>query len=127
MELTLAKIARKILLYVGLAIAALVVFAQLALVSIRTGIMIPGRWFGLAFWTPFLFWWVLKPLKRYWKRRSFWLAVSSLLMLHFLGFSAALLRYPAWPLIWFAPCSIVEAGVFTVVLIKLFDEPREEK
>jgi hypothetical protein len=120
-ELTLRKAVRRIFLYFGLALAFLTVFALVFALSIHTGIVIPYRWFGLAFWTPLLFWWVIRPLKRHWKRPAFWGAVSGLLVLHLLASIAALVRFPQWPMIWFVPVSIVEAGLFTVVLIKLFD------
>lgn len=123
-ELNLWKNVRRCLLYVGLALIFLAVFTLLAVLSVHTGIVVPRRWAGLVFWTPFLFWWVVKPLKRHWKRPAFWWAVSGLLILHLLALCAVLVHYPQWPLVWFVPVSIVEAGLYTVVLIKLFDHTR---
>lgn len=120
-ELTFGQIVRRFVLYIALAFAALAVFALLAILSIRTGISVPTRWFGLVFWTAILFWWVTKPLKRYWRRQTFWWAVSGLFILHLLALVAVLVRYPQWPLVWFVPLSIVEGGAFTIALAKLFD------
>jgi hypothetical protein len=100
-------------------VAAAVLFAWL---SIRTGKSIPVGWLGLVSFTPLVFWVVLKSLRRYWKLRSFWFAVSALLLLHLLAFAAILLRYPQWPLLWFVPISFVEAGLLVVILGKLFHD-----
>lgn len=119
--MSFGKIIRKGLLYLGLALIGLAVITLAIVLSIRMGIVIPSRWLGLAFWTPALFWWITKPLKRHWRRPAFWGALIGLLVLHLLALTAVLLRYPRWPLVWFAPVSIVEAALFTVILIKLFD------
>ncbi len=111
-------------MYLAIALGVLILCALLVAVSIYTGHTreTPVGWLGLAGFTPVIFWAVLKSLRRHWKRRGFWFAVSALMLLHLLAFAAILLRYPRWPLLWFVPASFVEAGLFVVILGKLFHD-----
>jgi hypothetical protein len=110
---------------VGIALAFLVAIALLVMIQAYTGYRgeVPVGWFGLAGFTPLVFWAVIKPLRMYRKRPTFWLAVAALLVVHLLAFVAVLLHYPRWPLLWFVPISYVEAALFLTILGKLFIRP----
>lgn len=111
------------MLYIAIALGVLGVCAMLVAIAIYTGHTrnMPVGWFGLAAFTPLVFWTVLKLLRRHWKRPAFWSAVVALLVLHILAFVATLLHYPQWPLLWFIPVSMVEASLFLMILGKLFN------
>jgi hypothetical protein len=119
-----AKLMSRFLLYIAIALGVLAVCTLLVAIGIRTGHTrdVPVGWFGLAGFTPLVFWAVTKSLKRYWKRPAFWFAVAGLMMLHVLAAVAILLRYPQWPLLWFIPVSLVGAGVFVTLLGRLFND-----
>jgi hypothetical protein len=121
------KLGLRFLLYVAIALGVLVFCALLVAVAIYTGHTsdLPVGWFGLAGFTPLLFWTVIKMMRKDWERPAFWLALLALLILHLLGFVGLLLRYPHWRLLWFIPTSMIEAGVFVVILGKLFGGERE--
>lgn len=118
------KLGLRTLVYLAIALGVLLLCALLVTIAIYTGHTreAPVGWFGLAGFTPVIFWAVLKSLRRRWKRRGFWFAVSALMLLHLLTFAGILLRYPRWPLLWFVPASFVEAGFFVVILGRLFDD-----
>lgn len=119
-----AKIASRLLLYVGIAFGVLVAIALTMVIGVYAGYTHepPVGWFGLAGFTPLIFWSVIKSLRRCWKRAAFWLSVAALLVLHILAFVAVLLHYPPWPLLWFIPISFIEAGLFVMILGKLFSD-----
>jgi hypothetical protein len=115
----------RVLRDVGIGLAALVAIALLVMILGSTGYHgeLPAWWFGLAGFTPLVFWFVIKPFRYCWKRPTFWLAVAALLVVHLLAFGAVLPHYPRWPLLWFIPTSYVEAGLFLMILGKLFIRP----
>jgi hypothetical protein len=117
------KLASRFLLYIAIALGFLALcglFVAVAVYSGHTG-KVPVGWFGLVGFTPIVFWVVVKSLRRYWKRPAFWTAAAGLMVLHLLAFVATLLHYPQWPLLWFIPVSMVEAGLFALILGKLFN------
>src|SRR5437899_11651087 len=95
-ELGIRKIARRLLLYVGFAVGSLVVFALVFALGIRTGIIIPGRWIGLAMWTAIVFGVVVRSRRKYWARPTFWLTTGGLLIVHLLAFAVVLNNYSQW-------------------------------
>lgn len=114
------KLAARLLLYLGIALAALALCAFAAWVFIATGTNPPAsRWGAFAVFTPFVFWFVARQCRRYWRRLSFWLTAAALLAAHVGLFAFVLTRYPEWPPVWFAPVSIVEIGLLILVLDKL--------
>ena len=92
--MTTWEILRRLLFYVGLALACLIALGLVAALSVRTGIVVPGRWVGLTLWTIVVFWVVLKARRKYWARSAFWLAAGGLLAVHLLAFAAVLWGYP---------------------------------
>lgn len=123
---TAMKLACRVLLYLGIAVSFLLACGLFAAIAIYIGRIreVPVGWFGLAGFTPLVFWGVIKSLRNCWDRPTFWLAVMALLLLHVLAFVGVLVRYPRWPLLWFIPISFVEVGVFVMVLGKLFIDKR---
>lgn len=120
------KLGTRFLLYVAIALGVLAACALFIAIAVYTGHAqrLPVGWFGLAGFTPLVFWVVVKSLKRHWKRLTFWFAVAALLVLHLFVFVAILLHFPEWPLLWFIPVSFVEAGLFVMALGKLLDDER---
>ena len=118
------KLATRFLQYVGIALSFLLVCALLIAIAVYTGHSHepPVGWFGLAGFTPLVFWAVVKPLRMWWKHATFWFAVVALLVVHLLAFVAVLLYYPRWPLLWFVPVSFVEAALFMMILGYLFND-----
>lgn len=114
------SVGNRILADVALGIGIIVASVLFALLSIYTGKRISVGWLGLVGFTPLIFWLVSRSQRRYWKRPTFWLAMTALLVLHVLAFVAILLRYPQWPLLWFVPVSLVEAAVFIAALGRVF-------
>jgi hypothetical protein len=95
---------------VGIAIICLLVIGAVVIVSAKTGIVIPSRWFGLFFWTCFLLWFVFRQHKRDLGIGRFWLALSAFLIVHVTIFVVVLRAYPAWPPVWFAFAIMIEAA-----------------
>jgi FtsH-binding integral membrane protein len=130
-ELTLGKIVRRVLLYIGLAFAALAAFALLFAILVYTGHTHIEReswsWVALAVFTAGLFWVTINQSKAYWRRFGFWLAIAGLLVVHSLVFVAILRAYPQWREIWFVPVVIVEAGLFGAILYLLFGHINSRK
>lgn len=94
---------------VGIAIICLVVIAAVVIVSAKTGIKVPERWFGLTFWTCFLLWFVFRQHKHDLRIARFWLVLSAFLIVHFTIFIAVLRAYPPWRPVWFAFVIMIEA------------------
>jgi hypothetical protein len=122
--LTAGKIARRALLYFGLAIASLAAFALVFAILVYTGQTggVPGRWIALAVFTSCLFWISIRQSKRYWNRSGFWFVITGLLVVHLLAFVAILRAYPQWRGIWFWPIVIVEGGLIGAILYMLFGD-----
>src|SRR5438874_7847492 len=116
------RLGLRVLLYLALVLGGLIVIGLATVFSVRTGISPSGGWFGFFGFTPFVFWAVIKAQKRHWRRRGLWVAVGALLLLHLAVFITVLLKYPELRLVWFAPVSIIEIALFSVVLVKLFDQ-----
>jgi hypothetical protein len=118
--MTLRKIAQRLFLYVGIALAVLAVFAAAIVLSKGAVGCVPGAWMALAVFTCGLFWVTIKQSRAYWRRLGFWLAIVGLLVVHLLVFVAILRAYPQWRQIWFVPVVIVEGGLFWAILYLLF-------
>jgi hypothetical protein len=127
-ERTFVWLVRRLLLYIGLAFAALTVFALFFALTIRLGITskvndwFKGGWVGFLCFTALLFWITVRESRRRWSHWSFWLAIVCLLTIHCLAFVAILRIYPDWRVIWFWPITVVEGGIFGVTLAWLFPE-----
>lgn len=118
--MSLSALIKRILLYVGLAVAFLLAFALVFALSVRTGVVFPGRWVALVMWTAIIFAVLVRRRHEYWGRVKFWLAIGGMLVVHALAFTAVMKSYPEWRPIWFAPTSIVEAGLLGMLLNSLF-------
>ena len=127
-ELTVGKIVRRGLLYLGLAIGALAAFALVFAILIYTGHTrpVPHSWIALVVFTAGLFWVTVRQSRRYWRRPGFWLAIAGLLVVHLLAFISVLRAYPQWRGIWFVPVVIVEGGLFGAILYLLFGERKHQ-
>ena len=123
-------VVRRLLLYLGLAFAALTVFALFFALSIWLGILdkvdgwFKGGWIGFLVYTALLFWITVRESRRRWNHWSFWLVTAGLLTIHCFAFVDILRVYPDWRVIWFWPITVVEAGVFGGTLAWLFPERR---
>jgi hypothetical protein len=93
----------------GIAVGSLIIFALFFFLSIKTGIVVPGRWVALGYWTGFLILLICRQYKRYLKHVKFWFTFLCVLLIHVIAFIAVLQRYPDWRLIWYVPVVIVEA------------------
>ena len=100
----------------GIAIVCLVLIGVAVFVSVRTGIVIPARWFGLCFWTGFLIWIICRQYRSKLGQASFWVAFSILLALHVGVFSVVLRMYPEWRMAWFPFVAIIEIPLMAVAL-----------
>jgi hypothetical protein len=74
-----------------------------------------GGWIGLVFWTPLVFGYAVRQLRRLWRRPSFWFTLSGILVTHLLGFTLVLRNYAVRPF-WFGLISAVEMIFITMVL-----------
>jgi hypothetical protein len=59
------------------------------------------KWGGLAANTVAVFSWVIKRSRRHWRKRVFWWAVASLLLVHTVGFCVILTHVEHWRMAWF--------------------------
>lgn len=118
--MTLGNILRRFLLYLGIALAVLVIFAAATVLSKGAFGRISGAWWGLVVFTSCLFWVTIRQSRAYWPRVSFWFATAGLLIVHLLLFWAVLRIYPGWRGIWFLPVIVVEGGFFGAILYALF-------
>ena len=84
--------------------------------SAKTGIVIPARWFGLAFWTGFLGWFICRHKRRYVQYGIFWVALAGLLAMHVAAFVVVLRSYPEWRSVWFMFVVIIEAPLMTTAV-----------
>jgi hypothetical protein len=119
--MTLIKIIQRLLLYVGIALAVLAVFAAVIIFTKGRGVgHVSGGWFGLVGYTGLLFWVTIRQTREHWQRLGYWLTMGGLLVVHSLAFVAILRAYPQWRMIWFMPVVIVEGGLFGAILYLLF-------
>ena len=129
---TFGWIVRRLLLYLGLALAALTLFALFFALTIRLGITSEiERWFdtgwiGFLAYTGLLFWITVRQLRQRWSHWSFWFVIACLLTVHCLAFVSILRIYPRWRVIWFWPITVGEAAVFGGILAWLFPEKRKK-
>lgn len=121
-EMTLGKIVRRFFLYVGIALAVLILFAAAIVLSKGALGRVSGAWMAPVVFTLCLFWVVVRQSRAYWRRLGFWLAIAGLLVVHLLVFVCILRAYPQWRAIWFVPVLIVEGGLFGAILYLLFGE-----
>lgn len=117
---------KRALLYFGLAIIGLALMAIFIVIT-NDRELPPVGWLGLVAFTPVVFWQVSTRFRRYWNRRAFWVAFSAFLLLHIVVFSALLLLYPSWRLLWFMPISVLEIFALFMAFTKLFDRPRSHR
>ena len=101
---------------VGIAILCLLVIGAAVILSAKTGIVVPARWFGLFYWTCALLWFVFRQHKRDLRYGRFWLALSALLMVHSTAFAIVLRAYPGWRMVWFMFIFMIEGPLFLVAL-----------
>jgi hypothetical protein len=125
-EMTLGKIAQRFVLYVGIAVAVLGVFAAAIVLSKGAIGHVSGAWVALVAFTSCLFWVVVRQSRAYWHRLGFWLAIAGLLVVHLVAFISVLRVYPQWRGIWFVPVVIVEGGLFGAILYLLFGERKHQ-
>lgn len=119
----MARIIRRIALYLGLALGAIAVCVFLVVVTAHDHVTDLGSWIFLVAYTGLLIYAAVTPFRSQWRRPSFWAATAVLVGVH-LGLCISLLRYdPSWRPIWFLPIVIVEAFLFSVVLGVLFKYP----
>ena len=114
----IASISLKIMLVIlaGFAVA----WALLSYAPARPVPWVPSvRWWSLVATTGVVFWVAVKRYRHYWRRPSFWLKVTGLLVIHLLAYSVVLVKVPEWRLLWFVPPSVIEGGVLVLVLNKL--------
>src|SRR5689334_3498840 len=98
----------------GIAVLALLIISAAVIVSIKTGISIPARWFGLFSWTCALLWVVFQQCKGEVRSGRFWLALGVLLAVHIASFTLLLRAYPEWRMAWFMLIFLIEAPLLTV-------------
>lgn len=122
--LTLGKVVQPFLLYIGIALAVLAVFAAVIVLSKGTVGRLSGAWMGLVVFTFGLFWVVVRQSREYWRRPGFWLAITGLLALHVLAFISVLRVYPQWREIWFVPVVVVEGWVVRRDSVPVVWEPQ---
>jgi hypothetical protein len=112
---------------VGIAIVCLLVIGAAVILSAKTGIVVPARWFGLFYWTCALLWFVFRQHKRDLRYSRFWLALSAFLMVHITAFAIVLRAYPAWRTIWFMFIFMIEGPLFLVALENVVHPHRHGK
>jgi hypothetical protein len=81
----LGKIVQRFLLYIGIALAVLAVFAVAVMLS--KGAKVSSEWIGLAVYTSGLFWVTISISRKYWHCPSFWLVIAGLLLVHLVASS----------------------------------------
>jgi len=100
----------------GIALACFVAIGAVTLISVRYGIVIPSRWFGLCFWTGFLVWIICRQYRSNLKHVKFWVTFSGLLAIHLTAFIVVLRTYPEWRVAWFPLVAIVEVPCLAAAL-----------
>lgn len=100
----------------GIALACFVAIGAVTLISVRYGIVIPSRWFGLCFWTGFLVWITCRQYRPNLRHVKFWVAFSVLLAIHLTAFIVVLRTYPEWRVAWFPLVAVVEVPCMAAAL-----------
>ncbi len=114
---------RRIFLYLGLALASLIVFTLVFALSVRTHIVVPFRWVMLTTFTAVLVAATVQGSRKYWRFVAFWFILSGLLCLHLVIFILVLRNFPDFKVIWYVPAVIIEAGIFGTVYDLLLADP----
>src|SRR5258708_5350309 len=107
----------------GIAVVCLLVIGAAVILSAKTGIVVPARWFGLFYWTCALLWFVFRQHKRDLRSGRFWTALSVFLIVHVTAFAIVLRAYPAWRPIWFMFVFMIE-GPLVLVSFQNIVHPR---
>ena len=105
----------------------MLVIGAAVIVSAKTGIAVPARWFGLFYWTCALLWFVFQQHKRDLRYGRFWLAFSAFLMVHVSAFAVVLRASAAWRMIWFMFVFMIEGPLVLVVLENVVRPRRNRK
>jgi hypothetical protein len=100
----------RILRDVALGISILVLAALMFVLRMYNGGAISVSWFGFAGTTIVLFWYSAQAYKHYWRAIRFWVTLAGILVCHTLVFTAVLLHWPQWPLLWLMPVGIVKSN-----------------
>jgi hypothetical protein len=103
------------------------VIGAAVILSAKTGIVVPARWFGLFYWTCGLLWFVFRQYKHDLQSGRFWLALSAFLTVHVTAFTIVLRAYPAWRMIWFMFIFVIASPLFLVALENLVYPRRNRK
>jgi len=111
----------------GIALVCLLVIGAAVILSAKTGIVVPARWFGLFYWTCALLWFVFRQHKRDLRYGRFWLALTAFLMVHITAFAMVLRAYPAWRMIWFMFVFMIEGPLFLIALENVVHPRRQRK
>jgi hypothetical protein len=98
---------------IGIALVCLVVIGIGIFLSIKTGIVISARWFGLFYWTCFLAWFICRQLRSDLRRAKFWVTLLAFLAVHVGAFVVVLQSYPEWRSIWFMLIALIEWPLMT--------------
>ena len=121
--MTVGKIIRRLLLYIGLALGCLAVLALVVFVSVHTGMAIPSRWVMLTVFTGVLLFSMFKYYRGYWSRPAFWLSCAAVLAVHLAIFIPVLRAYPEFRPFWFVPIVVIEAALAGAICGPLLRRP----
>jgi hypothetical protein len=80
--MTAKGILLRALSYVGIALAVLVLVGLSVILSAKTGLQIPIRWLALPVFTAIVIRFVFQQCRHYAKRRYFWPATVTMLLIH---------------------------------------------
>jgi hypothetical protein len=122
--MTFGKILRRSLLYLGLALASLMVFSLIFILSVRGHISVPFLWIMLAVFTAVLAFTVVQSSREYWSKTSFWITCAVALAVHLAVFIPLVRLYPDFRPFWFVPIVIVEAGIFGMICDFILNQQR---
>jgi hypothetical protein len=112
----------------GIAVCCLLVMIIGLYISIKTGIFVPARWWGLLVWTCGLLWIVFLPYKNDLRNGTVWTSLIGLLALHLSAFVLILRRYPDWRMAWFPLVFVIEVPCFGIALDALVQkQPRTKR
>jgi hypothetical protein len=111
-NVTIGQIVRRLVLYFGLAVVSLAIFSLIVFLSVRTHIVVPFRWVGLAGFAGALLFAIIKTNREYWNLPAFWLICAGILIVHLAVFIPVLRAYPDFRFIWWVPIVIAEGAFF---------------
>jgi len=125
-EMTLARIAARIMLYIGLAIGGILVLALALYVSVQENLHIPKKWIALTFFTGVLLFAIMKVYRPYWGRLGFWLLSVGILLVHLAIFIPLLMSYPEFRPAWYVPAVTAEVVAVGAIFGALLDGPHKD-